>query len=517
MPPADDRGHAGSPATGRSVDGDELPGRAISPWLDGEEPPPRPSLRGTARADVCVVGAGIIGIATACELAERGLDVAVLEAGRIGHGVTGNTTAKLSSLQGLKYGPLSSRFGRESAAAYAEANEVGIASIAGLVDKYSIDCDFRRTANFTYADSETHRDSIEEEVEAAANAGLPVGYTEETGLPWQVAAAVRCEEQAEFHPHRFVLALAAALERRGARIHERTRATGLSGGAVVAESGAVEAEHVVLATHLPFLDRGGYFARTHPERSYALAARVASEPPQGMYLSTEQPAHSIRPFELDGEALLLVGGEAHKAGQGNPADRYRALERFARERFDVASVEYRWAAHDNMSADGLPLIGRLWPFSDRLWAATGMGKWGLALGVCAGQMLADGICGREHRLAHIFTPMRLNARAALPTLISEGADVGMRLLGDRIRRRGTRDRIASGAGAVVGDGRGQRAVYRDESGRLHELSARCTHLGCIVGWNSADRSWDCPCHGSRFDPLGEVIHGPAVAPLSRLE
>ena len=499
--------------TGAGTGGEQLPGRNVSPWLDGEQPTARPSLEGEERADVCVVGGGIVGIAAAYELAVRGLDVVVVEARRIGHGVTGNTTAKLSSLHGLTYADLRSQFGPEVTAAYAQANEAGIESAARLVAEHEIDCDFRRRENFTYTETDSDRDAIEEEVDAAAEAGLDVAYTETVDLPWDVVAAICCQGQAEFHPYRFITALAAHLEGRGVRIYERTRAQSVRGSMVKADSGSVGAAHVVIASHIPFLDRGGYFARNHPERSYALGVRLAGAAPTGMYLSTESPAHSIRSHPLDGEELLVVGGESHKTGQADGAERYRALERYARDRFEVESIEYRWAAQDNMPADGLPMVGRFWPLSEHLWTATGMKKWGLAMGISAGEILAEQICGREHRFAEAFDPVRLNARASLPSIASEGADFAFRFVADRVRGRTTREAIAPGEGAVVGDGRAQRAVYRDPEGGLHELSARCTHLGCIVAWNSGDRSWDCPCHGSRFEPLGEVINGPAVKPL----
>ena len=492
---------------------DGLPGRTLSPWLDLEEPPARPAMAGSERVDVAVIGAGIVGLATAYAVAERGASVALIEARRLGHGVTGNTTAKLSSLHGLTYGTMRSQHGGEVAAAYAAANEAGIATVSRLVDAHSIDCDFRRKPNFTYAESAGDRDRIETEVEAASQAGLRVSFTEETDLPWGVAAAIRCEEQAEFHPHRFLLALAAELESRGVRIFEHSRATGVNGTTVATDGGRIEAEHVVLATHMPFLDRAGYFARVHPERSYALGLRLAGAAPQGMYISTEQPSHTIRSHPLGDGELVIVGGESHKTGQSDAAERYRSLERYARERFEVESVEYRWAAQDNMPADGLPMIGKLWPFSDRLWCATGMRKWGLAMGVSAGEILADSIDGRAHPWAEVFDPNRLNPRASAKDLVQENANVGARFVVDRLTKRASRDQIEPGEGAVVADGLRQLAVYRDESGGLHELSARCSHLGCIVNWNGGDKSWDCPCHGSRFGPQGDVIHGPAVRPL----
>jgi Rieske Fe-S protein len=339
----------------------------------------------------------------------------------------------------------------------------------------------------------------------ARELGLPASYVEELDLPFAVAGAVRFDDQAEFHPVKYLDGVAAALE---GPVHEGTMATHVHGGRVRTAVGpTLTADHVVVATHLPFLDRGLYFARCHPERSYVVAGR-ASGAPAGMYLSTEQPAHSIR---AHGE-WLLVGGESHKTGQADAAERYARLEVWARERFGI-EPELRWATQDHMPVDGVPYVGRHDPLSSGVWVATGFRKWGLAMGTAAAELLAAQIAGRDHDWAELFNPQRLRPRAGAATFVNENANVALHFLGDRVVKRGSVDEIAPGEGRIVGAGLGQRAAYRDDDGTLHELSARCTHLGCIVNWNSAERTWDCPCHGSRFAATGEVIEGPAVRPL----
>jgi Rieske Fe-S protein len=281
----------------------------------------------------------------------------------------------------------------------------------------------------------------------------------------------------------------------------------------------VRAEHVVVATQIPFLDRGLYFARTRPERSYAIAVRLRSPAPEGMFLSTEQPAHTIRAHPVDGGELLIVGGESHKTGQGgDTAARYRRIEAWARERFDVDTAEYRWSTQDYMPADGLPFIGRLWPFSDRVLTATGFKKWGLAQAAAAAEVLRDAVLGQHNPLAELYDPNRLNLRAAATGVLKEGLDDGAHLVVDRVFRRARASTaLRPGEARVVSHRGRQLAVARDDSGRVHAVSARCTHLGCIVAWNSAERSWDCPCHGSRFAVDGSVLQGPAVNRLARRE
>jgi glycine/D-amino acid oxidase-like deaminating enzyme/nitrite reductase/ring-hydroxylating ferredoxin subunit len=490
-------------------------------WFEGRHRPPRPGLEEDVHVDVCVLGAGIAGLSAAFELSRLGASVAVLEARHVGAGASGYNTAKLSSLHGLTYSKLEGRLGSERARLYGAANERGIERVFEIAGELAIDCDLRRKPNLVYTESDGERGQIEEEVEAARRSSLPARLVEETDLPFPIAAAVQFERQAEFHPVRYLEGLAGGLEAEGVRVCEGTRAVSISAGSpcrVRTGTGrTVTAGNVVVSTHLPILDRGAFFARCHPERSYVVAAPYdGAAATKGMYLSTESPAHSIRVHELDGRAWLLVGGESHKTGHGDAAERYRRLEEWARERFGTEPV-LRWATQDQMPVDGVPFIGPVDPLSANVYVATGFRKWGLAMGAAAGELLAALVDGREHSWAEVFDTSRLRPRASVASVLRESFDVALRFVGDRVAKRGSAEAIGAGEGRVVGAGLGQRAVYRDEDGSLHALSARCTHLGCIVNWNSAERTWDCPCHGSRFGTRGEVIMGPAVHPLERRE
>jgi Rieske Fe-S protein len=282
--------------------------------------------------------------------------------------------------------------------------------------------------------------------------------------------------------------------------------------------GRITAEHIVVATHFPFPDRSLAFARVHPQRSYAITCRIAGEPPEGMFISAGSPTRSVRAVPAAGEELLLVGGEGHRTGTGgDTTERYRALEDFAREHWEVRSVEHRWSAQDNTSIDDLPLIGPLTPFSDRVLMATGFAKWGMTGGTAAALLLADRVLGRSNPYAALFDPSRLNARAAAAKFVRENAVAGVRFVSDRVTKRGRRDieDLAPDEGDIVRL-RGEKvAGYRDAGGALHAVSPVCTHLACQVNFNRAERSWDCPCHGSRFGVDGSVLQGPSVHPLER--
>ena len=492
--------------------------RGGSVWIEtGPAQPQLPRLDADVHADVAVIGGGIVGITTALLLREAGASVALIEADRLAHGVTGHTTAKVSSQHGMIYARLHKRFGVDAARTYATVNERALEWIAARVHGDGIDCDFRRRPSYAYVTSSSKRSQAQQEAQAAADAGLPASLVHETPLPYPIEAAVRFDDQGEFHVLKYLLALVDRLAGDdGCQIFEHTRAVQVDTDdrcAVRTAGGTVSADGVVVATHYPFLDRSLAFARVHPQRSYAILCRIAGQPPEGMFISADSPTRSIRAVPLDGEELLLVGGEGHKTGTGGDTEeRYRRLEDFAREHWDVQSVAYRWSAQDNSTADGVPYVGKLTPRADKVFMATGFAKWGMTGGTAAAHLLTDLLLDRANPSAALFDPNRLNLLASATSLVKENAQVGLRFVGDRVTKRGGRpiEDLQPGEGDIVRLGGDVVAGYRDDDGKLTAVSATCTHLGCRVNWNSAERSWDCPCHGSRFAPSGEVLQGPAV-------
>ena len=478
-------------------------------------------LHGDMEADVVVVGAGIAGLTAAVLLKNDGRRVVVVDAGRVAAGVTGYTTAKLTVLHGLVFDDLASAFGDEGAAKYADANVAGMATVADLAVRHGIDCDLERRPAYTYTTDPSMVDKITAEVAAAQRIGLVAEFTTDTDLPYPVEAAIRVADQAQFHPRKYCIGLARAIDGGGSAVFERTRATSIDEEGerctVDTDHGRITAGFVIQATHLPISDKGGFFARTHPERSYALSARLDGPVPQGMYLSVDSPTRSVRSARMDGEEVVILGGEGHKVGQDpDTRERYAALEEWGRRHFQIRSIDYRWSAQDYVPADHVPFVGPVAPGPARVFVATGFKKWGMSNGSAAGVMLADRIAGRENPFADFFDSNRLNLKQSVTDLIKENANVVKRFVGDRLKTetRSVAD-LAQGEAAVLTEGDHRVAAYRDPAGAVHAVSAVCTHMGCTVTWNTAETTWDCPCHGSRFTCDGEVIQGPAVKDLER--
>ena len=496
----------------------------LSLWMDTAPAPERAGGELPSRADVVVVGAGIAGLTTACVLAEAGRDVIVLEARQVAAGVSGNTTAKVTAQHGLRYDRLRRRKGDAAAAEYAAAQVDALEWIEAQVAATGVDCDWQRLPSYIYTTREEDRQQFAAEADACGRAGLTAAYVTETPLPFPVAAAVRVEDQAQFHPRRWLLSLADRVEAAGGRIVETVRVTGVKehGTTVVTAQGEIAADDVVVATHYPILDRGGFFARLEPIRDLVVSGPVApSRAPDGMFLCTSE-SRSLRTARAgDGQLRLVVGGENYRTGTaGDVVRRHETLARWASEHFGVDEVTHRWSAHDLVTPDGVPYAGPYHPGAEHLWVAAGFNLWGMTGGTAAGRLVADLLLGRaDEERAALMSPLRADVDQ-VPGLVKDNVVVAGHLVGG-LARAATQDvgfeSLGPGEARVGRLGRRVVGAYRDAGGALHAVEAQCSHLGCTLSFNDGERSWDCPCHGSRFALDGSVLHGPAVRPLRPVE
>jgi glycine/D-amino acid oxidase-like deaminating enzyme/nitrite reductase/ring-hydroxylating ferredoxin subunit len=494
--------------------------RRLSYWNATAPASAFPPLAGEIEADVAIVGGGIVGVSAARLLKDRGLKVALVEALRVGEEVTGKSTAKITSQHNIAYSVIARKFGEEGARLYGEANEGGLAAIRALADRHGLRCNLETRPAFTYTRDEADVETIEKEAELARRLGLPASSTRETGLPFEVLAAMRWDDQAQFHPVRYVKGLAETIPGDGCHVFEQSRVTDWDPHRIATEAGGVRARHVVMATHLPLGQIGLFYTEAHPHMHPVIMGRA--EPgrvPPGMYISVEQPRHSTRGHrDEEGRDWMIFTGPSFTHGAvEEEREAFAEIEAFARDHFGVAA-DYRWTNEDYRSLDHAPYVGWSSALRDGYLVATGFNAWGISNGTAAAILIADLIEGRDNLWLKVFDATRIKPVAGAKEFAAGNAATAAHLVGGYLARKlGSFDDLAPGEAAILKIDGHNVAGYRDSEGALHAVSAVCTHMGCIVGWNETDRSWDCPCHGSRFALDGSVIHGPAVAALEKID
>ncbi|HJK96927.1 MAG TPA: FAD-dependent oxidoreductase, partial [Polyangiaceae bacterium LLY-WYZ-14_1] len=466
--------------------------------------------------DVAIVGAGITGLSLAMKLQAAGFQVAVLDRDRVASGCTGRSTGHLSTSPDADVQAWVDRFGEDDAAAAAGAMREAVEAIDGAVAEHGIDCDFARTHGTYFAATENDVGYLQAELRACERVGVAVEWVSEgVGLPFPVSGAIRFDRQAQIDPWRYAQGLARAVVERGAQLFEGTRVehVGDDGDAVLTVAGdrTVRARDVVLATHTP-LGVDPLQTAVAPYRSYAIAFRPRTGPPEGLFWDTAEPYHYVRPAA---GGLCVVGGDDHKTGAGDPKASYASLERWVRERFDVDEITHRWSAQVYEPVDGLPFVGRR-ATSQHVWVATGFSGDGLVWGTVAAAVLAARLQDREHPLIERIDTRRFEVRAGGAKFAKENLDVAKHFVGDRLASLPDQDRaeaLAPGEGLLVRRGSGVVAASRGDDGTLHLRDAICPHLKCVVQWNGEEGSWDCPCHGARYAVDGRVIEGPSTQDL----
>lgn len=493
-----------------------------------DQPPRYPALAGDDSADVCVIGAGIAGLTTAWFLARAGRSVLVVDDGDIGSGETSRTTAHLANAIDDRYVVIERLHGEVGAALAADSHTAAIDRIEAIVAEEGIDCDFERVDGYLFLGPDDKPKLLERELEAARAAGLTTVDLFEAAPVTGFASGpcLRFPRQGQLHPMRYLIGLARGVERAGGRIRSGAHVTEVENGERVrvrtVAGHTIECGDAVVATNTPVNDRFTIHTKQAAYRTYVIGARIpAGAVSHALFWDTCDPYHYVRVQPAPDRAgeVLIVGGEDHKTGQETDtiAARHDRLERWTRERFPmITGVEFRWSGQVMEPVDGVAFIGRN-PGDHHVWVATGDSGMGMTHGTIAGQLLSDLILGRDNRWAALYDPGRVTLRAT-KEFLRENLNVAAQY-GDWVSPAdaASEAEIPRDSGAVIRHGLARVAVYRDRDGVLHRRSAVCPHLGCVVAWNPTEHSWDCPCHGSRFDPLGRVLNGPAVAPLAPVE
>jgi glycine/D-amino acid oxidase-like deaminating enzyme/nitrite reductase/ring-hydroxylating ferredoxin subunit len=487
-------------------------------WMEDTELPAYPRLPGDLDTDVVVVGAGIAGLTASLLLRRAGKRVVLIEARRVGHGETGHTTAHLTEMLDAHYHVIESKFGHEGARLVAESSRAAIDRIESLVRELGVDCGFERVPGYLYAEDEKQRSDLEKELESLRRVGADVAWVESFPLSIRVDGAIRVERQAQLHPLDYLRALAAQLVSSGGQIFEGTTMLEVDEGRpcrVSTTRGVVTAEQVLVLTNAPVSTRVALHTKVAAYRTYAVAARMEKPFPAGLFWDMQEPYHYTRTQRTRSGSFLIVGGEDHKTGKKKETGEcFDRLREYAATRFGIADIAHRWSGQVLEPVDGLPFIGRN-PGARHVHVATGFSGTGMTFGTLAAMILSDAVLGVENPWAKLYEATRVKPLAQAREFLAENVDFPAHLVTDRLVRgeAGSIDQVARGEGRLLRSGRKMIAVYRDEAGTVHARSAVCTHLGCHVQWNQGERSWDCPCHGSRFDVDGVVLNGPAVKGL----
>ncbi len=464
------------------------------------------TLSGDISTDAVVIGGGIAGILCAHLLCSRGIDTVIIEKDRICGGQTKNTTAKITSQHGVCYGRLIKHFGVDAAALYAKSHEEAICRYKEIIRDLNINCDFEILPSYLYAVSDGK--IIENEYEAAKKLGIYCRMTTHTSLPFETKNALEFENQAQFHPLKFLSNLTENL-----KIYENTTALEVRENAVITNRGNIKAKHIVVATHYPFINVPGYyFARMHQSRAYAVAASSAGNL-GGMYYG----ADGGYSFRNSGDWLIIGGGE-HRTGENKEGGQYAGLEAAAKRFYPDCTIAARWSAQDCVPIDECLYAGLYAPSTPDMYVITGFNKWGMTGAMVGATLICDLITKRGSEYEKLYSPSRFNVPASAEHFLTDATQSVKGLTKSAFFiPKTTIDNLPNSHGGVVDADGHKVGVYKDEKGKAYIVSTKCTHLGCQLEWNPDEKSWDCPCHGSRFDIEGNPIDNPAMKPLERIQ
>ena len=489
-------------------------------WISSSKHNTFNSLKEDIKTNTLIVGGGIVGVTTSYLLAKSGKNVVIVDANKIGHGSSGRNTGKITSQHDIVYSKINNKYGFESAKLYYEANNNALNLMETIINENNIDCSFKRLSSYIFAENENYLEELKEEYEVCKSIGIDCEYHESLDLPMDVKGAISFKNQAQFNPKRYIDGLLKECIKLGVKIYENTPIVNFEKGDICTlktlDNKEIKSLNVVISSHVPWYDGlNFYFAKEKADRSYLLGAKLDKDILDGMFLSVEDSGTTFRVCEEDGRKLLIIGGGDHKVGQcKNEGEIYEKLKSYATEKFGVTDFKYQWSAQDYMSYDNLPYIGYINKKEDNVYVATGFSKWGMSNGTAAASLISELIIKEESKYKELFNPSR-NGSYLTTEFFKENLNVGLKYISGKLKFGSDHLPIEKGESQIVMIDGQRYGAYRHYNDKLYLVDTTCTHLGCELTFNSAEKTWDCPCHASRFDYEGNILEGPAVKPLKK--
>lgn len=488
-------------------------------WIESSDERIYGPIAGSEDCNCGIIGGGIVGLTTAYLLSKKGKKIVLVDANKIGYGCTGRNTGKVTTQHSIIYSKIKKKYDLEKAKRYYEGNNEAIDLIEKLVKDNKIECEFERKTSYLFAETDDGLRELKNEFEVCKEIGIDCEFIEELPLPVSCKGAIAFNNVASFNPKKYCDRLGDLIVAQGGKIFENSPVVEVENGEKCSfqtrEGKWVQCEQLIIASHLPFYDGGGFFfARLEPSRSYLVAGSVNEGFVEGMYINVEKPTRSIHYINGDNEHLLLIAGEDHKVGEGEDVDYYEVLRAYGRENFGIKEYKYKWSAEDYMTPDYIPYIGVLNSSHPNMYIATGFGKWGMTNGTLAGILISDLIVEGESRYEDTFKPSRAKSFLS-KDFIKYNVDVVYQIIKGKLRIGDMDVELDEGEARIINLEGNRYGAYKEDKGNLHIVDITCTHLGCELSWNEIEKSWDCPCHGSRFNFKGEILEGPATEPLKK--
>lgn len=470
--------------------------------------------------DVCIIGGGIFGITCGYYLTKLGYKVVILEKDLICQKATGHTTAKITSQHGLFYDYLISSYGKKFAKDYLDANEEAILNIKNIINQEKIKCDFEFQNSYVYTTKKEEVKSIKKEIKAVESLGYNCEFVTKTGLPFEILGSICFKNQAQFNPLKYLSSLCDCICNRNGEIYTNTIVNDVRFSdnlyVTYTNNNIVKSKYVVVATHYPFLNFPGfYFTKMYQSTSYIIAIDAKKTLFNGMYINPKSPIFSYRTAKYMGKDLLLIGGGDHKTGESvSYKDTYGYLEDEAKKFYPDCDVLYKWNTRDCITLDKIPYIGQYSNNLPNIFVGTGFNKWGMTSSNVAANIIVDKICGKENKYSYAFNSTRLKPIKNIGEVKNMVIQSSNSLLLNKLKTVNlTFEKIENNSGGIIEINNEKIGIYKDSSGNIYAVKPVCTHLGCLLSWNDIDKTWDCPCHGSRFDFMGKNIYEPAFKNL----